>query len=143
MQSTRRQSRWSRRSPPVAGGLCLLLIGVQVLGLTHLLLERHGMCWEHGTVTELGRGDSVAGAPEEVAGPLGLHSGQSAAVEDVDDHHCPVQAARRDWGNPPGVAELALVVGSLVCAVGPGDASSRADDTLLLRAPKQSPPGSA
>ncbi len=142
MQSTR-QSRWSRRSPPVAGGLSLLLIGVQVLGLTHLLLERHGVCWEHGTVTELGRPVSVAVAPEEVPGPLGLHTGRSAAVEDVDDHHCPVQAARRDWGNPPAIAELVLFVGSALRAVGPGDASSRADDTLLLRAPKQSPPATA
>jgi hypothetical protein len=135
--------RWSR---PVARGLSLFLVAFQLLGIAHLVVERHGVCWEHGTVTEL-RPDEV-GTP--LSGPVspeetGLRGGQSTARLDdvVGHHHCPVQASRRDWGSPSASELLILSVrpgpaGEAPCAVEP-----RADRGLLLRAPKQSPPSAA
>jgi hypothetical protein len=135
--------RWNR---PLARGLSLFLVAFQLLGIAHLVVERHGVCWEHGTVTELQPGE--VGTP--LTGPVspeetGIRSGQSTArLDDVDGHrHCPVQASRRDWSSPPAS-------GLLIQLAGPGPAGDalcaalpRADAALLLRAPKQSPPSAA
>lgn len=124
----------------MAYGLSFLLLGLQLLGLAHLTLQRHGVCWEHGTLTEL-RSPRVSASltPSEASSP-GLHGRTSTArLEDDRDDHCPVQASRRGWATPPAGAELLLAV------EGPRDGvraagTWRADDGLLRRAPKQSPP---
>ncbi|MGO8968894.1 MAG: hypothetical protein ACLQDQ_04920 [Myxococcaceae bacterium] len=128
----------------MADGLALFLVGLQLLGLAHFALERHGVCWEHGTVTELGRAERVASVPEALDADVGLHAGQSASqLEDQDDHHCPVQASRRHWGAPPAHAAPALpsVAASGVRPL--SAAARRPDAAILLRAPKQSPPPTA
>jgi hypothetical protein len=130
-----------RARRPLAWALSLLLAGLQFLGLAHLGLERHGVCWEHGTLTELGASRNS----EPDAGPWGMKPGlhvryASAALEDEGHHHCPVQASRRDWGGPPTGALLVLSLG--VPTGGPtfSVSAARADRGLLHRAPKQSPP---
>jgi hypothetical protein len=143
----RPQSVSNRGSRPLAAGPSLLLLGLQLLGLAHLVLDRHGVCWEHGSLTELGT--SRAASAVAVALPrgvgLGLHRG--APVSRLDDaeghHHCPVQASRRDWGASPAGEPLVLALGE-----GPGQLSlepsaPRADEGLLRRAPKLSPPHTA
>jgi hypothetical protein len=128
-------------SRSVASGLSLLLVGLQFLGLAHLALQRHGVCWEHGTLTEL-QTSRVAASNVETGAQPGLHSGSAAArLDDVDGHHhCPVQASRRDWGAPEAGAALVLALGEGPFDVAVGTSSPRADDGLLRRAPKQSPP---
>jgi hypothetical protein len=143
MHPTRRQSRWTRWSHHrVTRSLALLVVGVQLLGVAHLALERHGVCWEHGTVTELQPG--VPSAP--VAVPAGrdaeLRAGHaSGRVEDVDGHHhCPVQASRRDWASPPAPVLVSLPAAPDQVRLALAERSTRGDGALLLRAPKQSPP---
>jgi hypothetical protein len=149
---TSRESAGTRWSRPVAQGLSVLLVGMQLLGLVHLTLERHGVCWEHGSLTDLARGsvlplssaESVALAGDPASNLAGLHRGGVARMEDADgDRHCPVQASRRNWGTASAPTELVLEVGSQleVCAF--TEATARTDDALLLRAPKQSPPSNA
>ena len=122
-------------------GMSMLVLGVQLLGLAHLTLERHGVCWEHGTVTELAGPEAALPA----AGNASLEPGLRAAVpgarlEDVDGHHhCSVQASRRDWA-PSTPPMLALAVGPELGGVAGSAVPPRADAALLLRAPKQSPP---
>jgi|GEM_PF-376516 len=141
MQNSRRQTRRT----PVAYALSLLLLGLQLVGLAHLLLERHGVCWEHGTVTE--DRSAVPQARLAPVGPVlpGLHAGAAApAVQDLDGHHhCPVQASRRHWGTPPAGAVLVLPGLAGMHALAPVGCAVRADAALLLRAPKQSPPATA
>lgn len=143
MQSTRPQTDRMRWSRPLAHGLSLFLVASQFLGLAHLMVERHGVCWEHGTVTELQPGEEGT-PPAGTVSPeqTGLRAGPSTArLDDVDGHHhCSVQASRRDWSAPPAS-------GLLLASAGPGSAGdalctapARADAALLLRAPKQSPP---
>jgi hypothetical protein len=126
-------------------GVALFLAGLQLLGLGHLALQRHGVCWEHGTVTELGS----SGLPVPrlaVAGALpGLHQDGTAVVLDGADghHHCPVQASRRNFGAPPAGATLTLSVGEGGVALAASASGPRADALLLHRAPKQSPPATA
>jgi hypothetical protein len=130
-----------RARRPMAWGLSLLLAGLQFLGLAHLGLERHGVCWEHGTLTELGASRSSAPEVTAVGLKLGLHARHtSAALEDEGHHHCPVQASRRDWGAPPAGALLVLSVDVASGAVASGAFAPRVDTGLLGRAPKQSPP---
>jgi hypothetical protein len=128
----------------MAWALSLLLAGLQFLGLAHLGLERHGVCWEHGTLTELGAAKGVALDVTRAELPTGLHAARPmATLEDEGHHHCPVQASRRDWGAPPAGALLSL---SLDVASGDGAFGAsvlRADAGLLGRAPKQSPPRTA
>lgn len=144
MQSIRREIRCMRWSVSVARGLSILLVGVQLLGLAHLALARHGFCWEHGTFTELAAGRVVTAASAAGSTASGLNSGQSGThVEDVEDRACPVQASRRHWVSPPEVSALALFLGPELGNGMAAEPSSRADDALLLRAPKQSPPRSA
>jgi hypothetical protein len=134
-----------RGSGPVAFALSLLLLGLQLLGLGHLALERHGVCWEHGTVTELGTSrNSTAALTPDGAQP-GLHGRPSTARLDSAEghHHCPVQASRRDWGAPAAGALLALAVAQGPATGAAGAVPPRADDGLLRRAPKQSPPTAA
>ncbi len=126
----------------MAAGLSLLLLGLQLLGLGHLALERHGVCWEHGTLTEARPSEAHALlAPVAPVAP-GLHArATSSALQDRDaHHHCPVQASRRHWGAPPAGAALPLEAvgdpGALLLLA----AWQRVDGALLLRAPKQSPP---
>ena len=140
MQSPRRQRSSSRCSGAVAYGLSLFLVALHLGGLAHLALERHGVCWEHGTVTELGASTGpVSPSPRETA--PGLHAGTASGLEDADGHHhCPVQASRRNWGGPPSVALFALAAGPALTAVPTCTSSPRADSALLRRAPKQSPP---
>jgi hypothetical protein len=128
----------------LASGLSLLLVGLQFLGLAHLALERHGVCWEHGTLTEF-RPSRVAASVVERGTLPGLHSGSATArLDDVDGHHhCPVQTSRRDWGAPPTGAALLLALGEGPFDVAVGASAPRADDSLLRRAPKQSPPPTA
>ncbi len=141
MQTRRRQCREVRGSGPLAFGLSLLLLGLQLFGLAHLALEHHSVCWEHGTVTELG---STGGAASGVTpgGVLpGLDGHPAAARLDADGHHhCPVQASRRDWGAPPAGAVLLLAAHAGPEGGAIGASAPRADDALLRRAPKQSPP---
>ena len=143
------ETRWSR---PTARGLSILLIGLQLLGLVHLTLERHGVCWEHGTLTELATGSASAPPNADGAAPTGdlasnlsgLHRGGAVRVEDADgDRHCPVQASRRNWATAPAPTELVFEVGPQLEVSASTERSARADDALLLRAPKQSPPPSA
>jgi hypothetical protein len=143
MKTRRRQCEEMRGSGPVAFALSLLLLALQLLGLGHLALERHGVCWEHGTLTELGTSRTSVPAPTPGGALPGLYGRPSTARLDGTEghHHCPVQASRRDWGAPFAGNLLALAV-----AEGPGhDAAGavapRADAGLLRRAPKQSPPG--
>jgi len=142
MQTRRRQPRRVPGSRPKAFGLSLLLVGLQLLGLAHLGLERHGVCWEHGTLTELGAPRPASLESSSVGNALGLHARQSsAALKDADaDHHCPVQASRRDWGNPAAGSPLELALGVTADAIALGASVPRADPGLLDRAPKQSPP---
>jgi len=136
------QSRTRRR--PVAYGLSLLLVGLHLFGLAHLALERHGVCWEHGTVTELGRTEQALALPDAVATTSGLHAGHSVAqLQEAEDHHCPVQVSRRDWGNPPAGALLALLTPARPRLLAWPPSVLSVDETLLHRAPKQSPPFSA
>jgi hypothetical protein len=131
-----------RRFRPLASGLSGLLLGLQLLGVAHLALERHGVCWEHGTLTEARASERTAPYAVGPASEAGVRAGHSAQrLEDVDaHHHCPVQASRRDWVAPPTPSALACLAGA-----GPGEASLTGalpfvDGALLLRAPKQSPP---
>jgi hypothetical protein len=142
-------SRWSNLTPR---GLSVLLVGLQLLGLVHLTLERHGVCWEHGTLTELGGGGVAAlpgaalGAPEEdsTSRLSGLHRGGATRLEDADgDRHCPVQASRRNWASSPPPTELVVDVAPNLKLRDFADSTARVDDALLLRAPKQSPPSNA
>lgn len=141
----RRQQRRALGSRPKALGLSLLLVGLQFLGLAHLGLERHGVCWEHGTLTELGAPRPASLESSPVGSAPGLHARQSgAALQDADaDHHCPVQASRRDWGAPPAGSPLELALAVSVDAMAFGASVRRADPGLLDRAPKQSPPATA
>jgi hypothetical protein len=136
-----RQNPAARARRPGAWALSLFLSGLQFLGLAHLGLERHGVCWEHGTLTELAA--SKSSAPE--VAPVGLRPGlyaryASAALEDEGHHHCPVQASRQNWGAPPAGAVLVLSVDVAQGASALGTSVPRADGGLLARAPKQSPP---
>ena len=124
-------------------GLSVFLVAFQFLGIAHLVVERHGVCWEHGTVTEIQPGEG--GVP--LARPVspertGIRAGQSTArVDDLDGHHhCPVQASRRDWSSPPPPASVLLSAGPDGAGQALAGATPRADAALLLRAPKQSPP---
>jgi len=63
----------------MALGLSLLLLGLQFLGLAHLTLQRHGVCWEHGTVTELGTSRGPASAARPVSALPGLVVGPASA----------------------------------------------------------------
>jgi hypothetical protein len=149
---TRQESGATRWSRPVARGLSVLLVGLQLLGLVHLTLERHGVCWEHGTLTELDNRSVSAPPTAESAAPSGdlasnlsgLHRGGAARVEDADgDRHCPVQASRRNWATAPAPTELVLEVVPQLEVSAFTESSARSDDALLLRAPKQSPPPNA
>ena len=143
------RSRWSNQ---IARCLSVLLIGLQLLGLVHLALERHGVCWEHGTLTEL-EADGASGLPRTgLAAPTedsaskvsGLHRGGASRLEDGDaDHHCPVQASRRNWAPAPDPTELVADVAPQPKVSGAVESSPRVDEALLLRAPKQSPPQNA
>ena len=141
MPTRPKKSEGERARRPMGWALSLFLAGLQFLGLAHLGLERHGVCWEHGTLTELGA--SKSSSPDVTpVGPLpGLHArGASAALEDEGHHHCPVQASRRDWGAPPAGALLVLSVDVASGDAAFGASAPRADTGLLGRAPKQSPP---
>jgi hypothetical protein len=146
---TRPNSQVTNRTPALARRLSVLLVGLQLLGLGHLAFDRHGICWEHGKLTELDSGGVAVSLGSEVASgsgatanePAGLHRGGPAAIGDADtDRHCPVQASRRNWANPAapaGLAQPALPQLRILAFV---EFSVRTDDALLLRAPKQSPP---
>ncbi len=135
------QTGWTRWSYPVARGLSVLLVGLQLVGIAHLALVPHGMSWERGTVIELGAGKLTRAALAPVCRGLSLNAGQSAVqLGDSDDHPCPVQASRRDWGGPPAAAALGLSFASMPGVAVSAAVASRGDDALLLRAPKQSPP---
>jgi hypothetical protein len=125
----------------VAFGLSLALLGLQFLGLAHLTLERHGVCWEHGTLTELGPSRAAPLVVQSGSALPGLDVGTSSArAEDADkDDHCPVQALRRGWATPPAGATWALAT-EVSGDVALGVPELRADAGLLRRAPKQSPP---
>ncbi len=128
---------------PLAYGLSLLLLGLQLLGLGHLALERHGVCWEHGTVTEARTSEARALVIPVAMPSPGLHARATSAatLQDADaHHHCPVQASRRHWGAPPAGAALALASAADTGAQLLLAAGHRDDRALLLRAPKQSPP---
>jgi hypothetical protein len=128
----------------VARALALLLAGLQFLGLAHLGLERHGVCWEHGTLTELGASNGLAPDVMRADLPAGLRTRRaSPTLEDEGHHHCPVQASRRDWGGPPAGALLALPLDVASTDMAFGASVLRADAGLLGRAPKQSPPRTA
>src|SRR5450755_4724117 len=116
---TRQESGGTSWSRPTAQGLSILLIGLQLLGLVHLTLERHGVCWEHGTLTEFASGsasvspnaEGAARTGDLASSPSGLHRGGAVRVEDADgDRHCPVQASRRNWATAPAPTELVLDV---------------------------------
>jgi len=120
-------------------------MGLQLLGLAHLSLERHGVCWEHGTVTELQAGEPALPASVALSAEPGFRSGAAGVrFEDVDGHHhCPVQASRRDWAAGTAPDPLAFSSGPERPGLSPAAAAPRADGGLLLRAPKQSPPRAA
>ncbi len=129
---------------PLAWALSLFLAGLQFLGLAHLGLERHGVCWEHGTLTELDTSKGFAADVTRVGLAPGLHERRaSATLEDEGHHHCPVQASRRDWGTPPSGVLRALPVNVASQVAAFGTSVARADAGLLGRAPKQSPPSAA
>jgi hypothetical protein len=130
--------RFRRRG---ALGLSVLLVGLQLLGVAHLVLERHGVCWEHGTVTEARAGELAAPLTVGPTSEAALRGGHSAVGTDGDaHHHCPVQASRRDWAAPPTPAVLVSSVGLGWGDVAFAETLPFVDGALLLRAPKQSPP---
>jgi len=144
MQSPRRQSPPVRWSTLLARGVAVSVVAVQLLGVAHLGLERHGVCWEHGTVTELqGSEAALPAAVHASQEPEFRAAGAGARLEDVEGHHhCSVQASRRDWA-PSDPPMLALTVGPELDGLASSGALPRADAALLLRAPKQSPPSPA
>jgi hypothetical protein len=122
-------------------GVAMLVLGVQLLGLVHLTLERHGVCWEHGTVTELQGSEPALPVTASASQEPGFRAAAAGVrLEDLDGHHhCSVQASRRDWA-PSVPPTLALAVGPELDGVASSALLPRADAALLLRAPKQSPP---
>jgi hypothetical protein len=125
-------------------GVALIALGAQLLGLGHLAFERHGVCWEHGVVTEL-QGTELAPPSTGTAShePGFRADAPSVRLEALDGHHhCSVQATRRDWA-PSAAPTLALAMGPESGDVAVAEVSPRADGVLLLRAPKQSPPSAA
>jgi hypothetical protein len=146
---TRPHSEAMRGNHPLARSLGVLLVGLQLLGLVHLAFDRHGICWEHGKLTELESGGVAVSPSAELAAdsgatanePTGLHRGGPAAISDADaDRHCPVQASRRNWTTPAATTGLAQPVVPHLRILPLAEFSARTDEALLLRAPKQSPP---
>lgn len=133
--------RWSSL---FARGVAVLVVAIQLLGLAHLGLERHGVCWEHGTVTELQGAEPALPTAGLASREPGLRAGASGIrLEDLDGHHhCSVQASRRDWA-PSAPTTLALAAGPELDGVASSALAPRADAARLLRAPKQSPPSGA
>lgn len=125
-------------------GVALIALAVQLLGLGHLAFERHGVCWEHGEVTELRGAELAPPSAATVGHEPGFRAGASRVwLESLDGHHhCSVQATRRDWV-PSAAPTLALALGPESGVVAVAEAAPRADGVLLLRAPKQSPPSAA
>ena len=125
-------------------GLALFLVGTQLLGLAHLILQRHGVCWEHGVATELQGTDLASPATDASSHQPGFGAGESSArLEDRRDHdHCSIQTTRRDWA-PCTAPALALAVWPGTGDSAFAEAPPHADQALLLRAPKQSPPSRA
>lgn len=136
----------SRSQPPCSvflRGVALIALGVQLLGLGHLAFERHGVCWEHGEVTELQGADLSASSASTANHDLGFRSGSPTVRPEnvVGHHHCSVQATRRDWA-PAAAAALSIALGPDAAGITLAEDSPRAD-RVLLRAPKQSPPSVA
>jgi hypothetical protein len=145
MQTARTQAVTRRGRRPLAVGLSLLVLGLQLVGLAHLTLERHGVCWEHGSLTELGTSKAQASLLVPHGSGPGLHTGSPLSrLEDGEGHHhCPVQASRRDWAASPAGEPLVLALGEAPGQLCVQPSVPRADEGLLHRAPKLSPPQTA
>jgi hypothetical protein len=145
MQTAHKKAVAKRGRRPLAMGLSLLLLGLQLVGLAHLTLERHGVCWEHGSLTELGTSKASASLLVPHGSGPGLHLGFPVSrLEDAEGHHhCPVQASRRDWGASPAGEPLVLALGETRGQLSVQLSVPWADEGLLHRAPKLSPPATA
>jgi hypothetical protein len=140
------------RSPPgnakhprqraLNSALVALLVGAQLVGLAHLALVQHTVCWEDGDLVDLpgaGASSAVGSAPRARPALPGLGA-RASAIESPQHRHCDALARREDSALPPR-AELRLVRVELPAGpLAPIAAVEGAPAALLRLAPKQSPP---
>ena len=122
--------------------LALLCLVLQLGSATHFMLASHSICLEHGEVVD----GPATGHAAAVALPAGRAGRLSAPTGDVDaaihEHdHCLLAQDRRDHANLPrsAVRVAALPTTARAC-LSAQLAVSHSSVTLILVAPKSSPP---
>ena len=115
-----------------------LLVLVQLAGLAHLSFARHGVCWEHGVVVELG--DTGAAGPVAQPSAVPGLARTALAVGRSDEHpHCPALWLHRQVG-PARAPALTLAAPVAIDRTVVRDSVPPPRWAVLHRAPKQSPP---